>query len=68
MKEIVLTVPDMSCNHCVSSITSALRGLAGVSEVKVDLAKKAVVVIFEERVINEAQIRQTLDAIGFEAQ
>jgi len=41
---IVLSVSDMSCDHCTSSVDKALRAVPGVTEVKVDLdAAKAFV-------------------------
>jgi copper chaperone len=33
-----IQVKGMSCSHCVAAITKAMTSLAGVSNVKVDLA------------------------------
>ncbi len=33
-----IKVKGMSCGHCAAAVTKALQSLAGVSEVKVDLA------------------------------
>lgn len=35
-------VPDISCGHCKATITEALRGVAGVDAVEVDLTDKVV--------------------------
>lgn len=39
-----LDVEGMTCNHCVMHVTNALKEVAGVSNVKVDLASKKAVV------------------------
>ncbi len=41
MKEYLLTVPDMSCNHCKMRISNALKEL-GIEEFSVDLNSKTV--------------------------
>ena len=37
----VLNVPDMSCQHCVSTIDKALKEL-GIREARIDLGSKSV--------------------------
>ena len=60
-----LSVPDMSCGHCKSSVTSALNALAGAGTVEVDLDRKEVAVSGD--VAAEALVA-SLAAIGFPAQ
>ena len=44
MKETVLSIDGMTCNHCVQSVQKALAQVPGVSQVKVQLTPgKAVV-------------------------
>lgn len=43
----VLSVPDMSCDHCVRTVTNALAPLAGVADVSVDLPGKTVQVTYD---------------------
>ena len=45
--DIVLQVPDITCNHCKSSIEGALSPLAGIKNVTVDIKGKTVHVVFE---------------------
>jgi copper ion binding protein len=40
----VLTVPDISCAHCVSTITAAVGEVPGVTTVDVQLDHKLVIV------------------------
>lgn len=44
MNQLVLSVPDITCGHCVNAITSSVGGVPGVSTVDVDLAAKTVTV------------------------
>jgi copper chaperone len=41
---IRLQVPDMTCNHCVATITQAVRALDPGAQVEVDLPAKRVTV------------------------
>ena len=43
------TVPDMDCQHCVSSITDAIRKLDADASVAADLATKLVVIGSDKR-------------------
>jgi copper chaperone CopZ len=47
MNTTTYTIPNISCNHCVHTITTELTDLAGVKEVVADLASKKVTVTFE---------------------
>jgi copper chaperone len=38
------SVPDMTCGHCVATVTKAIKTLDPAAEVKVDLAGKTVTV------------------------
>lgn len=51
MTEAILTVPNMSCQHCEQSVISALSPAEGVKQVTVDLPTKTVKVVYDaERV------------------
>jgi copper chaperone len=39
MATATLKISGMSCDHCVRSVTSALRRVAGVERAEVDLSK-----------------------------
>jgi copper chaperone len=41
---LTLTVPDMTCDHCVQAVTEGVSPLPGVDTVEVDLDTKVVVV------------------------
>jgi copper chaperone len=44
MTSISFDVPDMSCGHCVSSITQAVKAAAPGADVQIDLGRHRVVV------------------------
>lgn len=53
MTDKVLSVPTVHCDHCVSSISSAVGALEGVEKVAVDLGRKDVTVSFDEGRVSE---------------
>lgn len=57
-----LLVPDMSCDHCVRTITNALSPLPGVASVSVDLPSKHVEVTYDPSQISTAEIAEALAA------
>lgn len=44
MSQILLKVEGMSCGHCQAAVEKALKAIAGVADVKVDLVQKEVTV------------------------
>lgn len=59
------SVPDVSCEHCVSAITGELTKIEGVRDVRVDLEAKTVTVDASESV-PEDKIREGIDEAGFD--
>jgi len=47
MTTVTYSIPNISCNHCVHTITTELTDLAGVKEVVADLNSKKVKVTYE---------------------
>lgn len=60
---IKLNVPDMSCNHCVKSITSAIQGKYSAATVVCDLEKKTVSV--EQGPPGALELQETLKEAGY---
>lgn len=65
MTDVKLNVPDMDCDHCVMTVTNAMKELAGVEDVQVSLADKQVDVRYDASKLNEQQIRAALDEAGY---
>ena len=60
MKTVVLSVPDISCEHCERTITGALTPVEGVCSVKVDIPSKQVRVEYDESAVDLEQMKEIL--------
>jgi len=58
----VYSVPGMTCQHCVNSVTTEVSAVPGVENVEVDLEAKTVTVVGGE----DAAIRAAIDEAGYE--
>ncbi len=67
MKKITLSIPEISCGHCTSSINDALSEVDGIISVESSVADKTTTVEFEEKIITEGAIIEMIDDIGFAA-
>ena len=59
---LVFNVEDMTCGHCASAISKAVKEVEPQATVEVDLAAKTVRV---DGVSNAAEIREAISAAGF---
>ncbi|MDR1246273.1 MAG: copper chaperone CopZ [Clostridiales Family XIII bacterium] len=66
MDKITLNVAGMSCEHCVKAVTGAASGLAGVSDVSVDLAGGTVSLKYDPAVTPLAQIKAEIEDQGYD--
>ncbi len=55
-------VPDMTCGHCVATVTRAIKAVDGAAEVKADLASKTVAV---ESSAPAAAVSKAMDEAGY---
>ncbi|MBW7888720.1 MAG: cation transporter [Bacteroidetes bacterium] len=67
-KTVKLAIDGMTCNGCVSNVTKALKGVKGVSDVKVNLQEKSATVKVANagKEMTSALIKAVADA-GYEA-
>jgi copper chaperone len=61
------TIPNISCGHCVATITNELKELDGVNQVDGDPTTKTITVLMQIPATDE-QIRSKLVEIGYPAQ
>jgi copper chaperone CopZ len=54
MKTVTFSIPNISCGHCVKTIQTELKELAGVKEVKADQMFKTAEVTFDSPATEEA--------------
>jgi copper chaperone len=64
VNELLLSVPDISCDHCVRAITGEVSCVEGVQSVDVQLTTKTVRVTGSA---SEASIREAIAEAGYEA-
>ncbi|GHO44408.1 heavy-metal-associated domain-containing protein [Ktedonospora formicarum] len=65
MKEVTLSVPDMSCEHCVNAINNALKSLDGIEGVNIDLSSKTVAFGYQPEQVTMEKIEAALDDAGY---
>ena len=56
------TVQGMTCGHCVQSVTEEVSKIAGVSQVRVDLASGRVVISSDQPVTDDAVVEAVEEA------
>jgi len=61
---INLKIPNISCHHCISTITRELEELDGVKVISVDIESKKVEVSYSPP-ISEEQIKNLLIEINY---
>jgi copper chaperone len=62
---IVINVVGMTCEHCAAAVRTEIGGLAGVTNVAVDVASGEVK-ITAEPVPDDEALRAAVDAAGYE--
>ncbi len=60
MKTVILSVPDISCEHCERAITGALTPVEGVRGVNVSIPDKQVRVEYEENAVDVGRMIEVL--------
>ncbi len=61
----MIKINGMKCQHCVSSVTQALEGIEGVTDVSVNLETSEASYTADPDV-NIESIKETISKIGFE--
>lgn len=64
MSTITYTIPNISCHHCVNTISMELSDLPGVKSVDGDVDFKQVIVTFESPATT-AELEKTLTEIDY---
>ena len=66
MKQELIKVEGMTCQHCVETITKALKSISGLNSIDVILDNKEVSVRFDENETNLQEINKKIVEVGFE--
>ncbi|AGM04117.1 heavy-metal-associated domain-containing protein [Amycolatopsis keratiniphila] len=65
MDTTVYTVKGMTCSGCMNKVTTAVNGVAGVSEVDADIATGEVTVV-SEGPVDARLVRSAVEEAGYE--
>ena len=65
IQETVLSVPDISCQHCVNAINGALKELPGVEAVNTDIPTKTVHLRYDPKQVSMEKVEEVLDDVGY---
>lgn len=65
MAKAILTVPEISCEHCEMTITETLAPQVGIVSVKVDIPEQLVHLEFDESQINLERVEALLEEEGY---
>ena len=60
MQTAILSVPDISCEHCERAITGALTPVDGVRSVAVDIPARQVRVEYDETKVDVERMKEAL--------
>jgi copper chaperone len=63
---VKLSVPDISCGHCKSSIEGAVAPMEGVASAEVTIEDRTVDVAFDETVVDLDAIVTAIEDQGYE--
>ena len=66
MTSVTLSVPDISCGHCKSSIEGAVGELSGVDAVEVNIDARTVDVSFDDAAVQQGAIVDAIEDQGYQ--
>lgn len=66
MTQITLSVPDISCGHCKSSIEGAVAPMEGVARAEVSITDRTVDVDYDPAKVDLDAIITAIDDQGYE--
>ena len=61
MRQVILNVPDISCEHCEHTVISTLSPVEGVERVQVDIPGKQVEVTYDESKVDVDRMEALLE-------
>lgn len=61
-----ISVPEVHCGHCVSSIEGALGPMEGVASASVDLDTRTVTVTYDDGTVTREQLVTAIEDQGYD--
>jgi copper chaperone len=66
MTTTTLSVPDISCGHCKSSIEGAVAELDGIDTVEVSIDERTVAITYDDGTVAMPAIVEAIEGQGYE--
>ncbi|AEJ40974.1 Heavy metal transport/detoxification protein [Sulfobacillus acidophilus TPY] len=67
MERAEFGVKGMTCDHCVMTVTKALKGVEGVKLAEVSLAEERAKVTFDPTKASLEQLKEAVNQAGYQA-
>jgi copper chaperone len=61
-----ISVPEIHCDHCKSSIEGALASIGGVDGATVDVAARTVTVTYDDASVSHGDLVEAIEQQGYE--
>jgi copper chaperone len=61
-----ISVPEIHCDHCKTSIEGALASIGGVEGATVDIPAKTVTVSYDEASVGRGELIEAIEQQGYE--
>jgi copper chaperone len=61
-----ISVPEIHCDHCKTSIEGALTSIAGVQGATVDIPARTVTVTYDDASVNRGDLIKAIEQQGYE--
>ena len=65
MAEMILDVPDITCEGCANAIRRAVGGVPGIRDVAVNVSEKKVTVTYNDDEVKPAAIIERIEDAGY---
>ncbi|MCL4351923.1 MAG: cation transporter [Firmicutes bacterium] len=66
MEKIALGIKGMTCDHCVMTVTNALKAVPGVRSATVSLANNEAKVTYDGTVTTEESLKEAIREAGYQ--
>lgn len=60
-----IEIEGMSCGHCVSWVTEALKNIDGVHDARISLQAKNAIVDFDEGKVTDEMMKSAVEQAGY---
>ncbi|HBQ95399.1 MAG: heavy-metal-associated domain-containing protein [Firmicutes bacterium] len=68
MERITLGIKGMTCDHCVMTVTNALKNVDGVKTASVSLNQETAKVTYDDTKTSLEQLKQAVVAAGYKVE